>query len=488
MASFAQLQGQCLKLVAKLASQEVRSHSASAQAVQLSAATAFFLTGCLFVARPRECAEFLGLAIQSGDGLIEIVAFYGFMELAVAMFIGVAPTFWALLLALLFLTGCFLGRTVASALFLDAGLTSSGLHACIALAECVGAALCAAALQWESKAKSASDMASLSLTRRQIPNPEKLSDFVPYCAENLQNPYPWYKALREEAPIYKHPGLDYYIVSRAQDIANIARDTDTFSSNLVAILLQGSAGTSTLLKPKIFDNVGVVDVLALQDPPMHTAQRKIAFSGLTPKLFAGMEESIRAQTAQLLAACSSGGGQVVEFMDQVALRLPMIVALDLCGFPSDDKTARQVKAQADHGVSLLNTASTPDEFALHIAEASKLFTWIQARFKEHLSTSAAASTSDFSKALCDAVNAKVLSQAEAESIILQILLAGNDSSAATIGNAVHILCTRPDVQATQVRVSVRRALPQAHQGLRVQRRAVQEGRARHAALGLGEPG
>jgi len=105
--------------------------------------------------------------------------------------------------------------------------------------------------------------------------------------------------------VYKAPGLDYYLVSRAADIHAMARDHETFSSNLVAILLQGGGtlGTTTLDKPAMFANVGVVDVLALQDPPMHTAQRKIAFAGLTPKLFAAMEDSICAQVVALLNQC-----------------------------------------------------------------------------------------------------------------------------------------------------------------------------------------
>ena len=74
-------------------------------------------------------------------------------------------------------------------------------------------------------------------------------------------------------------------------------------------------------------------------------------------------------------ACAPQVGEPFDFMAALALRLPMQVALDLCDFPADDKTCRQVKFRADHGVALLNTASTPEEFSEHIAEATKLFAW-----------------------------------------------------------------------------------------------------------------
>ena len=76
-------------------------------------------------------------------------------------------------------------------------------------------------------------------SRRQVNRPQNLNDFVPYCTENLQDPYPWYKALRDESPIYKIPGFDYCVVSRYEDIQKICKNTKAFSSNLVSILLRG---------------------------------------------------------------------------------------------------------------------------------------------------------------------------------------------------------------------------------------------------------
>ena len=64
-----------------------------------------------------------------------------------------------------------------------------------------------------------------------------LAAFAPFPPETLQNPYPFFTALREHAPVLRLTGAGYYTVARCQDIVAAALDTDSFSSNIVAILL-----------------------------------------------------------------------------------------------------------------------------------------------------------------------------------------------------------------------------------------------------------
>jgi cytochrome P450 len=94
--------------------------------------------------------------------------------------------------------------------------------------------------------------------------------------------------------------MDYYVVSRYADIKKICLETKVYSSNLVAILLSGG---NTLMKP---EGVGVVDVLALADPPVHKRQRQIAMQGMSPRLFASMEPSIRERVKTMLDETARG--------------------------------------------------------------------------------------------------------------------------------------------------------------------------------------
>ena len=65
-------------------------------------------------------------------------------------------------------------------------------------------------------------------------------------------------------------------------------------------------------------------------------------------------------------------------METFAMRLPMIVALKLVGFPDEHHV--KVKKWADHGVALLSGVNTPEDFAEHTTEALELLTWVREHY------------------------------------------------------------------------------------------------------------
>jgi cytochrome P450 len=61
-----------------------------------------------------------------------------------------------------------------------------------------------------------------------------------FDVDTQQCPYEAYKTLREEAPVYKQPGTDIYVVSRYEDVRAILMDPQTFRS--------GAEGTAYRMK------------------------------------------------------------------------------------------------------------------------------------------------------------------------------------------------------------------------------------------------
>jgi len=158
-------------------------------------------------------------------------------------------------------------------------------------------------------------------------------------------------------------------------------------------------------------------------------------------------------------------------MSEIAYRLPTVVALRLVGFPSDLRTATRVKDWADHGVALLSGVNSASEFAIHVEESLALLQWCRDRYadavaafddrKEEKDDSTAAATrasghssGSFAATLIAATRRDAreqelhgaLCEEEAISMIFQILLAGNDSSASTLGSSVQYLCENPKLQ------------------------------------------
>ena len=46
-------------------------------------------------------------------------------------------------------------------------------------------------------------------------------DYNPFLFEVQHNPYPVYKRMRDEAPVYRHPELGFYALTRYVDVLNV---------------------------------------------------------------------------------------------------------------------------------------------------------------------------------------------------------------------------------------------------------------------------
>jgi hypothetical protein len=76
------------------------------------------------------------------------------------------------------------------------------------------------------------------LDRPQVPE-----DFRPLEDACFQNPYAFYKMLRDDYPVYQLAN-GIYCISRYEDIVNVARDTDRFSSKHQGAMLRLQPGQS----------------------------------------------------------------------------------------------------------------------------------------------------------------------------------------------------------------------------------------------------
>jgi cytochrome P450 len=54
--------------------------------------------------------------------------------------------------------------------------------------------------------------------------------FEPYSLEFHDDPYPLYKYLRDDEPVYHHEGMNFWAISRYADVVEAHRDSQTYSS------------------------------------------------------------------------------------------------------------------------------------------------------------------------------------------------------------------------------------------------------------------
>src|SRR5208282_1306520 len=95
--------------------------------------------------------------------------------------------------------------------------------------------------------------------------------YDPYDRQIDADPYPTYRRLREEAPLYYNEQYDFYAVSRFDDVQRSLIDRETFSSARGAVL--------EFIKADIEIPPGV---MIFEDPPQHTVHRGILSRLFTP--------------------------------------------------------------------------------------------------------------------------------------------------------------------------------------------------------------
>lgn len=279
-------------------------------------------------------------------------------------------------------------------------------------------------------------------------------NFDPFSRSTTRNPYPYYAALREHAPVYQPPGCDYFCVSRHADILRVVSDPETFSSRIVSILVRSGDSLLVLDKPSL--DIGPVDVLAIEDPPRHRQQRRIVGGVLTRSFVAGLEPQIRDLARSLLTPMIAEGGG--DFMEQVAFKLPVRVMVMLLGLPTED--ADQLKDWSDHAVALLSGVNTQDEMQTHMFANLAFYQYLEQWCQQPPQT-------PLMDALVEAREQGALSEREVASIVMQLIIAGSDSSSSLMGSAAAALCADDDLRQ-QVQADPAHIVPLLEETLRLE--------------------
>jgi cytochrome P450 len=146
------------------------------------------------------------------------------------------------------------------------------------------------------------------------------------------DPYPVYRRLREEAPLYYNDKHGYHVLSRFEDVERGLTDPGTYIS--------GRGGIVELIKSGIKIPPGI---LIFEDPPVHTIHRRLLAGVFTPRKVLALEPMIRDFTARSLDPFI--GEENFNFVADLGAQMPMRVIGMLLGIPEGDQEA--IRAQID---------------------------------------------------------------------------------------------------------------------------------------------
>lgn len=256
--------------------------------------------------------------------------------------------------------------------------------------------------------------------------------FDPYDYAFHDDPYPTYRRLREEAPLYRNDDLGFWALSRHADVITGFRDNTRLSS---------ANGVS--LDPAAYGPHAhkVMSFLAMDDP-RHMRMRQLVSKGFTPRRVAEMQERILELTIGYLEPAVETGE--FDWISEVAGKLPMDVISELMGVPQQDRA--ELRRMADLVVhredGVLDVPVAAMEASLNLV----------GYYADMLAERRARRTEDLTSALLDAeIDGDRLADDEIIGFMFLMVVAGNETTTKLLGNALHWGAVNKDEAARVLR-------------------------------------
>jgi cytochrome P450 len=276
--------------------------------------------------------------------------------------------------------------------------------------------------------------------------------YEPFCERVREDPYPYYAALRDEAPAYWAEEAEAWCVSRYDDVQSLLRSPELFSSDAMRTMLMGARpGVNPLEDPEVMaraltltqalsfpmEELIAARNLISEDPPRHTAMRNLVNRAFTPRRIARWESRAR----EIARECVDEMQRAEDFdlVAGLAMPLPVRVISEMLGVEPERRN--DFKAWSDRIVAgSTGSARTVDPLTSGYAGAMK-------ELAEYVRDVAAARTKrpsdDLVSVLVAAQDGAALSAAEVTMFVLLLLVAGNETTTNLIGNATNALLGHP---------------------------------------------
>jgi cytochrome P450 len=260
-----------------------------------------------------------------------------------------------------------------------------------------------------------------------VGGPEAVLD--PYDYDFHEDPYPYYKRLRDEAPLYHNAELGFWALSRHGDVHQGFRNSTTLSNREGVSLDPVSRGPHA---------AKTMSFLAMDDPA-HLRLRTLVSKGFTPRRIRELEPRVTELAVQHLDVMleKAGGAETVDYVAEFAGKLPMDVISELMGVPVEDRDG--IRAMAD---GVMHREDGVNDVPASAIEASiNLIVYYQGMIAERRKKL----TDDLTSALLEAeIDGDRLTDEEILGFMFLMVIAGNETTTKLLANAAFWGYKNPD--------------------------------------------
>ena len=250
----------------------------------------------------------------------------------------------------------------------------------------------------------------------------------PYDYDFHEDPYPYYKRLRDQAPLYHNEELGFWALSRHADVVAGFRNSVTLSNKDGVSLDPASRGPHA---------AKTMSFLAMDDPA-HLRLRALVSKGFTPRRIRELEPRVT-ELAQrhLESMLAKAGDQPVDFVTDFAGKLPMDVISELMGVPEPDRA--RLREMAD---DVMHREDGVTDVPPEAIEASlNLIVYYQ----DMVALRRKNRTDDLTSALLDAeIDGDKLTDDEILGFLFLMVIAGNETTTKLLANAAYWAHRNPD--------------------------------------------
>ena len=251
--------------------------------------------------------------------------------------------------------------------------------------------------------------------------------YDPFDFEIDTDPYPVWKRLREERPLYYNERYDFYALSRFDDVEPALVDWRTYSSAKGTLLELIKSGMEIPPGSIIFE-----------DPPDHDLHRGLLSRVFTPRKMGAIEPKVREFCARCLDPLVGTGG--FDFIHDLGAQMPMRTIGMLLGIPEQDQ--EELRDRIDQGLRL-REGTMPDATVQETRDQSNAF-------EEYIDWRAEHPSDDLMTELLRAEyedadgTRRRLTRDEVLGYVNLLAAAGNETTTRLIGWTGKVLADNPD--------------------------------------------
>jgi len=251
--------------------------------------------------------------------------------------------------------------------------------------------------------------------------------YDPYDFVIDADPYPTWRRMREECPLYYNEKYEFFALSRFDDVERCLVDWETYRSGRGSVL--------ELIRADMDIPPGLI---LFEDPPNHDVHRGLMSRVFTPKKMNAIEPKVREFCARSLDPLVGTGG--FDFIRDLGAQMPMRTIGFLLGIPERDQEA--IRDHIDEGLRLEEgdpTGVAVEEFVDQGEMFAEYVDWRAEHPSDDLMTELL--NAEFED---ETGTTRKLSRQEVLTYVSLIAAAGNETTTRLIGWTGKVLAEHPD--------------------------------------------